>query len=284
MRRRFLVMARAGDNSLHRHWLSGGPRNFDLFLSCYGKDPSRHEGTAEHIRPMGSTKWPALHDHLRDEAGLVAAYDAVWFPDDDVLIDAPAISRMFELFTAFGLSLAQPSLTHDSHFSHSAVLRDPAYVVRFANFVEVMAPVFSPAALGILHPTFAQSRIGWGLDLLWPQLLARQGDHRMGLIDATPMTHTRPVGGGDIYAGRDGVREADIASLAVLYPGVDLDMTRQRARFCIEGGVRLVGPRSPWLARLMGRAHRFWAKRLARATTRHPGVRSADAPPPEKPL
>lgn len=263
-------MARAGDNSLHRLWLSGGPRNFDLFLSCYGKEPARHEGSADFLRVAGSTKWPALHDHVRDEAELVHRYDAVWFPDDDVLMDAPAVSRMFDLFTAFRLDLAQPSLTLDSHFSHSAVLRDPSYLVRYVNFVEVMAPIFSASALRLLHPTFAQSNIGWGLDLLWPQLLAREASGgRMGLIDATPMTHTRPVGGGDIYAGRDGVREADIKKLAALYPGLDLDMTRQRAMFSIHGGVREVGPRSAGWARILGRIHRFWAKRLARATPRH---------------
>lgn len=268
--RRFLVMARAGDNSLHRHWLAGGPRNFDLFLSCYGKEPTRHEGSAEHLRVAGSTKWPALHDHIRDETELVRRYEAVWFPDDDVLMDAPAVSRMFELFAAFRLSLAQPSLTLDSHFSHSAVLRDPSYLVRYVNFVEVMAPVFSSSALRLLHPTFAKSRIGWGLDLLWPQLLAREpGDHRIGLIDAAPMTHTRPVGGGDIYVGREGVREADIDRLAALYPGVDLDMTRQRALFSVHGGVREIGPRSPAWARILGRIHRFWAKRIARATPKY---------------
>lgn len=268
---RFLVMARAGDGSLHRRWLHGADRRFDLYLSYYGDQPGKHAAEVEHWREMKSTKWPALHAHVLADRELIERYDAVWFPDDDLLMDAAGINRMFDLFTAFGLSLAQPSLTPNSHFSHSAVLRDPDYVVRHVNFVEVMGPVFSRDALRILHPTFAQSRIGWGLDYLWPHLLHRDNPaHRIGLIDATPMVHTRPVGGGEIYKGRAGFREDDLAKLSALYPEVDFRTSAQRAQFRIDGGARVVGPRPAFVARLCGRWHRFWAKRVARRTPRYP--------------
>lgn len=262
-------MARAGDTSLHRHWISGGTRNFDLFLSCYGKDPSLHEGTAEHIRHMGSTKWPALHDHIRAEPDLVGAYEAIWFPDDDILADAPTISRMFEVFSLFGMALAQPALTPESHHTHPIVLRHPAYVLRRTNFAEVMAPVMDARALALLVPTFAQAKVGWGLDYLWPVVLERAGlREAIGIIDATPVTHTRAVGGGDIYLGMNQGGESDIRNLRQLYPDVEFGTRRVVRRFAVLGGVKIESGTSSFLAKMRARAHQWLGRRRASQTVR----------------
>lgn len=262
MSRRFLVMARAGDRSLHRHWLAGGPRNFDLYLSCYGKDPSIHEGTAEHIRPMGSTKWPAIHAHLLEDADIVRRYDAIWFPDDDVLADAPTIGRMFEIFSLFGLGLAQPALTWNSHHTHSLVLRQPGYLLRRTNFVEVMAPVFDRNALALLSPTFSQVKVGWGLDYLWPVLMEQAclGD-KIAVIDETPVTHTRPVGSGDIYRGIEEGGEADIHALRRLYPGAEFSTRKVVRRFAVHGGVRKSHSPGHLVSMLTARIHQWFARR-----------------------
>lgn len=269
-RRRFLVMARAGDNSLHQRWLEGAERRFDLYLSYYGDQPGKYAADADYWREMKSTKWPAWHEHIAAERELVASYDAVWFPDDDLLMDAEGINRMFDLFMAFNFALAQPSLSHESYFSHSTVLRDPAYAVRFTNFVEVMGPVFSREALEQLHPTFAHSRTGWGLDYLWAHLLAdKKPPGRVGLIDAVSMTHTRPVGGGDIYLGQADAGLRDLERLRGLYPKADINSRRQRARFAIFGGAKLIGPRPGLLALLHGRLFRFFAKLSARRAKKY---------------
>lgn len=266
-RRRFLVMARAGNTSLHRKWLQGGERNFDLYLSCYGDRPQEYAGDAEVLREMKSTKWPAWNHHILEESELVASYAAVWFPDDDLLIDAAGISKMFDLFMAFDLALAQPALSHDSHFSHPILLRDASYVLRYTNFVEVMGPVFSREALFHLHPTFAQSRTGWGLDYLWPYLLAEGGmGAKIGVIDAVSMTHTRPVGGGDIYQGQVGAGAADLARLDELYPAARIDSRYQSQNLRINGGIKSSGPRSGFLARIHARYAVFLAKRASRRT------------------
>lgn len=266
-RRRFLVMARAGENSLHPHWLKGADRNFDLYLSYYGNQPGKYAADADHWREMKSTKWPALHEHIASERALIESYEAVWFPDDDLLIDTAGINRMFDLFVGLGLSLAQPSLSHDSHFSHAAVLQHPDYLYRLNNFVEVMGPIFSREALRLLHPTFEQSKTGWGLDYLWLDLLDRAGHgNRIGILDAVTMTHTRPVGGGDIYQGKESPGVMDVAHLRSLYPDADLKTRSRRAKFGIFGGAKIVGPRSTLLARILGRAFCRWAKSKARRT------------------
>jgi hypothetical protein len=268
--RRFLVMARAGNTSLHRKWLQGGERNFDLYLSCYGDRPQEYAGDAEVLREMKSTKWPAWNHHILEEPELVASYDAVWFPDDDLLIDAAGISKMFDLFMAFDLALAQPSLSHDSYFSHPLLLRDARYLVRHTDFVEVMGPVFSREALALLRPTFAQSRTGWGLDYLWPRLLSEKGIcGKIGVIDAVSMTHTRPVGGGDIYQGQADAGIADLTRLREFYPKAGIGARHQRDGFSLYGGIRRVGPRSGFLAKLCARYAEFVAKRAARHTAKY---------------
>lgn len=264
------MMARAGDKSLHGSWLAGGSRNFDLYLSYYGATQGKFAQDGDFWREQPGPKWPVLHGHVQEEKSLIRKYDAVWFPDDDLLMDAPSISRMFDFFMAFEFCLAQPSLSHESFFSHSAVLRDPSYAVRFTNFVEVMGPVFSREALDLLHPTFDQSRTGWGLDYLWPHLIAESGiSGRIGLIDAVSMTHTRPVGGGDLYRGQVDPGRKDMEILRRLYPSARIDSRMQRGSFAIFGGAKLIGPRSGFLARLSGRIFRHLAKRKALSVKKH---------------
>lgn len=264
-RRRFLVVVRAGDRSLHPGWIKGGSRNFDLFVSHYGRLPCPFLEQTEYYRPMGSVKWLALHRHMLEEPEIFRSYDAIWFPDDDVDMDGASICRMFDLFVAHGLSLAQPALTHDSYFSHSAVLRDPGYILRHCNFVEVMAPVFSREALALLAPTFVHSGIGWGLDFLWPRLLQRETrGHLMGIIDATPMRHTRPVGRGEIYEGASDIRRESLDSVVRAYPDIDLNCRRCINSFAIFGGITCIGPRSRFIANLLGRLHRIIAKQKSR--------------------
>ena len=269
-KRRFLVMARVGDKSLHAKWLQGAERKFDLYLSYYGSQPGRYREQADHWRERGETKWPALHAHLEEDRELLSGYEAIWMPDDDLLVDAAGINRMFEVFATFELSLAQPALSMDSHFSHSALLHAPGYVLRYANFVEVMAPVFSRPALNLLKPSFAQSKIGWGLDHLWIQLLERAGmGDRIAIIDAVQVVHTRPIGGGDIYGASQGVTaREDAAALQRLYPELNLDTRSRRADFEMRGGVR-EHRRHGLSARWAGWLHRRLAKLRARSTPKH---------------
>jgi Protein of unknown function (DUF707) len=258
-------MARAGNSSLHRKWLQGGERNFDLYLSCYGDRPQEYAADAEYLREMKSTKWPAWYDHIAAERDLVAKYDAVWFPDDDLLVDTAGINRVFDLFAGFDLALAQPALSHDSYCSHPILLRDPTYIIRYTNFVEVMGPVFSREALAVLHPTFSQSRTGWGLDYLWPSLLSERGmGGKIGVIDAVSMTHTRPVGGGDIYQGQVDSGTADLARLRELYPDARIDSRSQRDNLSIYGGVRTSSFCEGFLARIRARYATYLVKRAVK--------------------
>lgn len=190
-----LVIVRAGDASLHPGWLDGaGPRNWDIIVSYFGRDPDRYR-VPDVTRIDGpGMKWPALHDLLTTRPEILDGYDYIWLPDDDLAATAPDINRMFALCAKYTLDLAQPALAWDSYFSHLVTLRNAGLLLRRTNFVEVMAPVFSAAMLRRVLPTFTATRTGWGLDHIWPRY-ATDPANGVAIIDAVTVRHTRPIGG-----------------------------------------------------------------------------------------
>lgn len=199
-KRRFLVIARVGDDSLHRQWLNPKSfKNFDLYISYYGNKPGRFKNDCEYYSEEKGPRWP-IYKQILDELGeSVYQYDAVWFPADDISTDAFNINQMFHIFDNLKLWLAQPALTKDSYRSWNITIQSTDYIVRYTHFVEIMVPLFSPSALRICSPTFDTSFSGWGIDFVWPKLL-KYPNNKIGIIDATPVRHTRPVGKGNLVS------------------------------------------------------------------------------------
>ncbi len=129
---------------------------------------------------------------------LIFKYDAIWFPDDDLSANAKTINEMFDLFMRYDLKMAQPALTKDSYFTHGITLENNNFVLRYTDFVEVMAPIFLCETLREVWETFNQSQSGWGLDNIWPKKI-NAGKRDLAIIDQTAVKHTRPVGGGELY-------------------------------------------------------------------------------------
>lgn len=198
LRRKNLIILRAGDASLHRGWIADGARDFDLLISYYGQQPDLHKEDADHYEMRRGPKWSCIADLLRENPELIQQYEAFWFPDDDLSASTETLNRMFALFHGFNLALAQPALTADSYYSWSTLLQKPEYVMRHVGFVEVMAPLFERQALRACVSTFGESRSGWGLDWVWPTLAGKGRDDAIAILDATPVKHTRPLGG-DLY-------------------------------------------------------------------------------------
>jgi hypothetical protein len=183
---RNLVIVRAGRTSLHPRWLaSERPRNWDLRLAPY--EPI---GAEDDIVP--GPKWSGLSAVLNDWDGW-RDYDYVWLPDDDVLASGDTISTMFDVVSQLGLKLFAPALHESSPYTHFITMRNQSFYARWVGFVEIMVPGFERATLERLLPTLDLSTTGWGwgLDSLWPKLLHYED---VGIVDGTPVLHTRPVG------------------------------------------------------------------------------------------
>ena len=197
--RRNLVILRAGDSSIHRQWLELSPdcqRNFDVLVSYFGDNdfPLTFE---EMLVRQKSYKFDAIHTLFKHRPELWD-YDNFWLPDDDILISADNINRMFQTFDQYGLWLAQPSLTPDSYSSHPITVHNQDYALRFTTFAEVMAPVFAKSALQSVIGSFEGAQSAWGLDFVWPKILGYP-PNKIAIFDDISMKHTREVGGGSIY-------------------------------------------------------------------------------------
>jgi hypothetical protein len=190
---RDLVIARVGPNSLHRSWIDGSkPRTWDLFL-CPFQEIAPQTGldcTVGDVIP--GPKWAGLRTLLNEWDGW-RDYDYIWLPDDDILTSQDTISAMFQAAAALEFKLFTPALHENSHYGHYIIMRNRNFFARRVGFVEIMVPGFSRAALEQLLPTLDESKSGWGwgLDPLWAKLLGYQD---MGILDAVPVLHTRPVG------------------------------------------------------------------------------------------
>ena len=253
--RRNLVVVRAGDKSLHREWLDGTTRDFDLFISYYGTTPGRHREDADLYEARPGPKWPCLAALLQERPDLVDRYQAFWFPDDDLSANGATIDRLFAFFRAYELCLAQPALTANSYATWNTLFQDTRCHIRYTGFVEIMAPLFSRRALEVCARTFAESPSGWGLDWVWPTLCRRAGLGRIAIVDATPVRHTRPLGG-ELYRNHPTMDpRADAARILRDY---GIEEVRATAKYAFEGQVRDVALPLPtrllfWLKRLNGR-------------------------------
>jgi hypothetical protein len=181
--RQNLIVVTAGDSSLHRQWLSKATRrNFDILISYDGNEPGLYKDQADYYETAPGLKWANLSRLFIRNRELLLSYDACWFPDDDLSVDAQTISRMFDMFHCYNLWLAQPALTAESRITHPVTEAKPNSRLRFTDFVEIVCPIFNRVSLAALGPTFAASASGYALDYLWPYLLGYPKD-RIGILD-----------------------------------------------------------------------------------------------------
>lgn len=113
--------------------------------------------------------------------------------DDDVEFDRGDLGRFVDAAAALRFDLAQPAHTWDSRFSHVFTLARPWLGARSTTFVEIGPIVYlSRIAAERLVPMPMESRMGWGIDVRWADVL-RRGELRGGIVDRLPIRHLGEV-------------------------------------------------------------------------------------------
>jgi GT2 family glycosyltransferase len=134
--------------------------------------------------------------------------DADWLllVDDDVALPAGFLDTFLFVAEHFGLRLAQPGHAFASHAAWPVTRRRPGVIARRTRFVEI-GPVTAihSDAFGVLLP-LPDLEMGWGLDAHWSAAAAEAG-LALGIVDATPIRHLRPVAAS--YPHAAAVAEAD---------------------------------------------------------------------------
>ena len=196
VRRRVLVVVRAGDTSLHTEWLQGATpesRKWDLHLSYFDDQvfPFQDRPSDVTLSFEKGTKATGTVACLNKLGKRVEAYDWVWLPDDDLKADMPTLNGFFDIVREYDLDLAQPALGAGSYVFHDITAQRPHMKLRYTTFVEIMASCFSKRALGLCRPYLDATVSSWGPDLLFPRLLGYP-ERKIAIVDETPIVHFRP--------------------------------------------------------------------------------------------
>jgi GT2 family glycosyltransferase len=152
---------------------------------------SRHVITLDLAPPApGAGKWTNINAAL---AGTTITHaDWLVIVDDDVVLPRGFVDRFLLLAERFGFELAQPAHAFASHAAWDVTRRRPGVLAHRTRFVEI-GPVtaLSATAAAVLLP-FPDLQMGWGLDARWSAIAAERG-WPIGVIDATPVRHLKPV-------------------------------------------------------------------------------------------
>jgi hypothetical protein len=191
--KKYLVISTVGDESLHPEWISGTP-NFDLVLLYYGDDEKIAELNIQYtpyVYVAKGEKYHLLKSFIQSNLDFISNYEYIWFPDDDVSISTQNINKLFKTAVQYQLSISQPAM--EGYISHEITKPIPNSLLRYTNFVEVLAPLFDKETLFKVYDTFNLNYSSWGYDYLWTHLLGYP-KNKIAIIDDIIMAHTKPVG------------------------------------------------------------------------------------------
>lgn len=193
-----LVLVRCGKSSLHSNWISK-ESNYDLILLPYTEIDQKLDEQVQVMPVVAGQKWPAIYAFCLSNLNIIANYEYIFMPDDDLLCTFDVINKLFELVHHDKPAIAQPSLSHSSYFSHFITLQFPGLYARETSFVEIMAPVFHREFLMNAFWTINQNKSGWGAEALWNKVCKtcsfKECNNRQLIYDSVSLCHTRPVNG-----------------------------------------------------------------------------------------
>jgi hypothetical protein len=196
-----IVFTSAGDRSNLERWLEGR-RNFDLWVTYYRDHNGRHSDAADIYNARKGSKFQNLKFAYDTWPAIFRAYDAVMVMDDDILISADDLNRLFELRQQLDLWVLQPAFSPLGKISIPITRVQWQCELRYTNFVEMTCPLFRrdklEAFLAVYDPVLAGFGTDWWfLDVLGPDL-----EGKVAVIDTITCVnpHDRT---------KDGVREID---------------------------------------------------------------------------
>jgi GT2 family glycosyltransferase len=140
----------------------------------------------------GAGKWENLNRALK--VNELAGHDWLLIVDDDVVLPHRFLDCFLFLCERYAFTLAQPAHKHWSNAAWRVTRRRAGSVARRTRFVEIgpVTAIHSRAFADLLP--FPDLHMGWGLDAHWGAL-AEEREWNVGVVDATPVRHTRPVAG-----------------------------------------------------------------------------------------
>jgi hypothetical protein len=181
----------------------GRERDLQLAIELLSASAIHH--TKCSIADMGQRgKFDNINNALANEQ--LSDCDWVLIVDDDVALPESFLDLFLYYCVQNDLKLAMPAHRILSHKTFAITERNWASTVRLTNFVEIgPITILHRDTFSSLIP-FPSLRYGWGLDVLWSSIAISKG-WRIGVVDATPVRHLRPIAGS--YSGLEARKEAE---------------------------------------------------------------------------
>ena len=202
-----LVIVRAGDNSLHEGWLEG-TRNWDLIVSGYGEtsekwqrhNAQRHDAQRDditHIFYKGG-KFDGIYDAFQQVPGLLDKYDYIMMADDDFIMTAQSLNRLFDIMKEHDLQIGHPSFSYQSYGTYFPAYHNPRFKIRFTNFVENGVTCLHRSVWRQILPLYEKNPLGWCIDHIWGRL-TDEPSRQIAFIDEVQVTHSRLYKSGELH-------------------------------------------------------------------------------------
>lgn len=201
-------------------------REKDLQTLISSLTQTRHQVTTS-IMPIGERgKYDNINLALSGRD--LSRFDWILIVDDDIALPPHFLDLFIYFCWRERLQLAMPAHRFLSHKSFTVTERHWGALARLTNFVEIGPVTLLHASLFAALTPFPSLRFAWGLDVLWSSEARRKG-WRLGVVDATPVRHTRPIG--QFYNSRQAMQEGqdflDARSVSlprteILKPGVKI--------------------------------------------------------------
>lgn len=172
------------------------PGREDALAKLMGSLVSDRHAVTRSTVPIGSrSKFENAEAAIAAAGAPLASFDWLIVTDDDIAVRPRFIDDFLGIAEAANFTIAQPAHLIHSYASHAVNQRKAESLARRTRFVE-SGPLtaFHRRSFDRIVP-FPRSRWGWGLDFIWSDV-ARWEGWDIGVVDATPIEHLRPVGGG----------------------------------------------------------------------------------------
>lgn len=177
--------------------------------------------------------------------------------DDDVVFEKGHLRKLLRLARLARLDIAQPAHAPRSFVNHHVTAVREHSVARLTRFVEVgPLVVIGKRARPLITPFPEAYGMGWGLDILWSDLVSR--GCRLGVVDSVTIRHTAQAA--SEYSTADGERM--IAALLEARGLPNMGYFSETLRVWPQGF-----PLPPWVLPGIDQVARWCRRRLARPPT-----------------
>ena len=191
-----LLFTSAGDNTEFYKLWTGKEKNYDIWVVYYDDNNSiynKYKSYCNKIWKRKGSKFQNFNYIYKNYYKELMKYDNFFIIDDDILINTSDINKLFNYIKQYDLLICQPSLKIDSKVSHTITLSQDDNILRFTNFIEVNAPLFSKEALNNFMKYYDDILIGWGIDYLYIWANGKHHKNKYAIIDNVSCINPKDV-------------------------------------------------------------------------------------------